>query len=153
MNDLISWLRSTLDAAEAKALAATPGPWWHDPGKQWLGPDAFERYDRTKGEEFVGYGGPSPFTGCVAATGPASHAQSMSDAAFIADNDPARVLRQVAAQRSILNLCAAAMDAGQIKPGTTWNDDAAGAEVAEAAVRLLAEVYADRPGYREEWRP
>lgn len=103
MSNPLVWVRAEMDAAEAEALAATAGPWWYNPGKQWLDPEAFERYDLAKGEEFVGYGGPSPFVGAVAATGPASNPQSMADAAFIARHDPAAVLRRIAADRALID--------------------------------------------------
>lgn len=96
---LVYFLQARLDEDEMAAKAATPGPWWYNPGKQWLGPEAFEKYDLRQGEEFVGYGGPSPFVGAVAATGPADNPQSMADAAHIARHDPARVLRAVEARR------------------------------------------------------
>jgi hypothetical protein len=98
----LAYLHATHAAAQADAEAATAGPWWYNPGKQWLDPDAFERYDLTRGEEFVGYGGPSPFVGAVAATGPANNPQSMADAAFIARHDPAAVLRRIAGDRKLL---------------------------------------------------
>lgn len=104
--ELVDFLRARLDEDEAAAKAATPGPWWHNPGKQWLDPEAFEKYDLAKGEEFVGYGGPHPFTGAVCATGPASHAQSMADATHIARfADPARVLAEVEAKRALIDAC------------------------------------------------
>lgn len=148
MNDLIAWLRQQLDTDEQTAVRAG--------GSEWeVGPAFGARENMVRIREqgvlvdSVGSCAESwAFVGQVA-----SIPNWRENAQHIATHDPARVLRQVAAQRSILNLCAAAMDAGQIKPGTTWNDDAAGAEVAEATVRLLGEVYRDRPGYREEWRP
>ena len=100
--ELVDFLRERLNEEAGLAGAATPGPWWYNPGKQWLDPDAFEKYDLAKGEEFVGYGGPHPFTGAVAATGPADHPQSMADAAHIARHDPARVLAGAAALRALL---------------------------------------------------
>lgn len=150
MDDLVKWIRAQLDEDEQIARAATPGPWWHNPGKQWLGPEAFEKYDLRQGEEFVGYGGPHPFTGAVASTGPASNLQGMKDAAHIAHHDPARVLREVEAKRRML---------GIHRPYVPEPDQAclgcAGGIMFSACpvIRLLALPYADRPGYREEWRP
>lgn len=102
--DPLAYLRAAHDTAEAEAKAATDGPWWYNPGKQWLGAEAFERWDLRQGEEFVGYGGPSPFVGAVAATGPANTPQSMADAAFIARHDPSAVLRRIAADRQLIEL-------------------------------------------------
>jgi hypothetical protein len=64
--------------------------------------------------------------------------------------DPARVLAEVSAKRRILDyhvqLAAAAPNA--------WEEGVAHAEAAIAfVVRLLALPHADRPGFRDEWRP
>lgn len=141
MDELAQWLGEQLDEDERIARDATPGPWWHNPGKQWLGPDAFEKYDLRQGEEFVGYGGPHPFTGAVASTGPASNMQGMKDAAFIAEHDPARVLRETEAKRRIV------AEAAEYQAGMH------GYPEMKAVLRLLALPYADRPGFREDWRP
>ncbi|RAN92647.1 hypothetical protein GAR05_06139 [Micromonospora saelicesensis] len=142
MDDLVTWLCAQLDEDERAAKAATSAPWWHNPGKVWLDPEAFEQFDRAKGEEFVGYG-ESPLSGCVAATGPASHAQSMADAEHIARHDPARVLAEVDAKRRILDLM---MPGRPVYPG-------AYGQAYRDVLRLLALPYADRPGYRDEWKP
>ncbi|MFF4834075.1 DUF6221 family protein [Streptomyces sp. NPDC001315] len=155
MDDLLRWLGAILDAEEEQARAATPGPWWHNPGKQWLGPDAFEKYDLRQGEEFVGYGGPHPFTGAVASTGPASNMQGMKDAAFIAAHDPARVLQETEAKRGIVAryefACGEAAVLGISEEERETRVQVAGA--LQSCVLCFAAIYADRPGYREEWRP
>lgn len=161
MEDLVQWLTAQLDEDEQKARDATPGPWWHNPGKQWLGPEAFEKYDLRQGEEFVGYGGPHPFTGAVASTGPASNMQGMKDAAFIAEHDPARVLREIDAKRQLVKLHGrATLRAGggaqyyatttvcrSCEPNLQFPEESWPC----STLRLLASVYADRDGYREEW--
>jgi hypothetical protein len=146
IDDLIPWLRAQLDEDERVARAATAARWWHNPGKAWLDPAAFEAFDLSKGEEFVGYG-ESPLSGCVAATGPASHAQSMADAEHIALHDPARVLAEVDAKRRILALHDEQHDCDG--DPRSYADPYEGCRT----LRLLALPYADRPGYREEWRP
>jgi hypothetical protein len=146
MDDLVRWLGVQLDEDERIAKAATPGPWWHNPGKQWLGPEAFEKYDLRQGEEFVGYGGPHPFTGAVASTGPASNMQGMKDAAFIAAHDPARALREIDAKRDLLRFAEGIHDHHE-----TFTTGVAAR--LERTLRLFALAYVDRPGYREEWRP
>ncbi|MGW5175874.1 DUF6221 family protein [Streptomyces sp. NPDC004082] len=146
MDELVRWLGEQLDEDERIARAATPGPWWHNPGKQWLGPEAFETYDLRQGEEFVGYGGPHPFTGAVASTGPASNMQGMKDAAFIAEHDPARVLREIDAKRDLLRFAAGVHDHHEtFTTGVSARLD--------GTLRLFALAYADRPGYRNEWKP
>lgn len=141
MNDLIAFLRARLNEDAAAARVATSGPWWHNPGKQWLEGEAFESYDLSKGQEFVGYGGPHPFTGAVASTGPASHMQSMKDAAHIARHHPVRVLAEVDAKRRIV----AAYE--------NYDIDAPELDVPESVLRMLALPYGDHPDYRDEWRP
>lgn len=62
------------------------------------------------------------------------------DAAYIAAWDPARVLREIEAKRRIVDRYAWLREHGDTG-GTAW------------VLPLLALPYADRPGYREEWRP
>jgi hypothetical protein len=66
------------------------------------------------------------------------------EAEHIARWDPARVLAEVDVRRRILELYGVSTDR-QLDP-TAW-------ELMKHAVRALALPYADRPGYREEWRP
>lgn len=139
-DELINFLRARLGEDETAARDATPGPWWHNPGKQWLGPEAFEKYDLRQGEEFVGYGGPHPFTGAVCSTGPASNMQGMKDAAHIARHGPGRVLRDVEAKRGIVDRYAWLREHGDTG-GATW------------VLPLLAIPYSSHPDFCEEWRP
>lgn len=59
--------------------------------------------------------------------------------AHIAAWDPARVLREIDAKRRII----AAYE--------NYDREAPELDIPESVLRLLAAVYADRPGYREEW--
>ncbi|GAA1431763.1 hypothetical protein GCM10009601_51410 [Streptomyces thermospinosisporus] len=62
-------------------------------------------------------------------------------ARHIAEHDPARVLREIDAKRRLI---------GRINTHATvmgWD------EIHGDLLRSLALPYADRPGYREEWRP
>ena len=54
--------------------------------------------------------------------------------------DPARVLREAEAKRKLIDRLVASME----EDYAPWNEDNLG---------CLAEVYADHPDYREEWRP
>jgi hypothetical protein len=65
--------------------------------------------------------------------------------------DPARVLAEVAAKRRIIELCGGAIEAGEIDPNTTWNDDAAGAVVGEQVLRIMTQAYVGHPGYDPAW--
>jgi len=91
-------------------------------------------------------------------------ASDQGDGAWVADGrevvdarhvlvlfDPARVLAEVAAKREQLRICVAAMEAGEIPEHATWSDHAAGAEVARDMVAVMAQPFAGRPGWREEW--
>ncbi len=72
----------------------------------------------------------------------------LRDGAHIAHHNPARVLAEVDAKRRIVELCAEEDGGVEIGVGVSpeqW--------LAQSVLRLLAEVYADRPGYRQEWRP
>jgi hypothetical protein len=165
--DLVAFLRARLEDDEQAARAATAAPWYHNPSKQWLGPEEFERYDRTRGEEFVGYGGPHPFTGCIAATGPADDQQAMADAAHIARHDPARVLAEVDAKRRIMAIHTVPLEAfaGSVIPGDPDDRRCVGCGFGSTeepmvediddcpVLRALALPYRAHPGYRPEWAP
>lgn len=62
-----------------------------------------------------------------------------------------RALADLDSKRQIINLCESAVEAGEIKPFTTWNDGATGAEVGEAVLHLLALPYADHSDYDPAW--
>lgn len=68
----------------------------------------------------------------------------------IAEWDPARVLREIAAKRAVLKAFAeVAKNYGRddVEYADGWVSGLA------FAVPHLATVYSDRPGYREDWRP
>lgn len=155
MDDPVQFIRDRLAEEEKIARAATPGPWRYNRGKQWLDGEAFERYDLAKGMEFVGHGGPHPFVGCVAATGPADHPQSMADAFFISHHDPTRVLAELDIQRRLAELHEPADTETSEEPVCMTCDDLRGIEPAYPCrtLRLLALPYADHPDYRDTWRP
>lgn len=133
---LVEWLRAQLDADEATARAATPGPWeWDDQGD---GCGVFST-DPGDGDAvvFSHYGiddGVSP---------------SEADAAHIAPWDPARVLAEVAAKREILALhheyrgcCPYCVDAGGPHRREAWPCP---------TLRALSAPYRSAPGWRPEW--
>lgn len=65
---------------------------------------------------------------------------SAEQAAHIARHDPARVLAECEAKRAQIDHLVRSMESDY----APWN---------EQQLRIMAVVYADRPGYREEWRP
>lgn len=102
--ELVGFVRARLAEDEQVALAATAGPWRHNPMKQWHSDTTHPLFPRSRdGEEFVA-AGPREWPVCVAVTGSADDRQSMADAAFIARRHPARALLSVVASRHIVDL-------------------------------------------------
>jgi hypothetical protein len=126
-------LTAAVEKRLAVAEAATPGPWRYNPNKAWHLPE--DLASRRNGEEFVG-AGPLDATIGVAATGPADHPQSMADAAFIAANDPARIIRDC---RRDLKVLARHRPRGSFSGSQRCIDDDEPWPCAEAAD--LAEAY------------
>lgn len=127
MSDLIAWLRAQLDEDErvAQAVEDRSEPW---PG-QWQNDDGYAL--RTRNGWVLAHNQGKPY-----APGLVDH---------IARHDPARALAEVDAKRKILDLH---------KPvAITGNVCCADANRYPChTVRLLAQPYAGRPGWREEWR-
>ena len=178
-DDLIMWLRAALDEDEAWATAAATFD--HDAlGYHWqwvcsncdtvISPDPVldeilecsAKCDATRvALRSVEVGPPGAYrTGLPAFIVPYAEEQPTVAAAHIARWDPARVLAEVAAKREIIKVvlwyeakidgewgcCHSEDSIGEGNcPGRQPND----IEV----LRLLALPYADRPGYRESWRP
>lgn len=144
MSELVEWLRPLIVARKATAQSATPGPWSYNPGKQWHDGDDF--VSLTDPQEFVGYGGPSPFRGAVAITGPAGNVQSMADAEHIALNDPRDVIARCDFELALLDTYEAWKE--------TAERDASKVDALDVlawAVLRLATAYRHFDGYKEEW--
>ncbi|WP_405634438.1 DUF6221 family protein [Streptomyces sp. NBC_00056] len=150
MDDLVQWLGAQLDEDERLARAATLGPWVQS---------GIGDYGWT-----VDFGRPG------AGVETADTEQGLADADFIAAHNPARVLREIDAKRRILAPYAAALEQRQVirarmrrvidsdpdEFGRLHRKENRLIDVAESlapVVALLALPFADRPGYREEWRP
>jgi hypothetical protein len=131
MDELVKWLGDQLDEDERVARAASLGPWVQS---------GIGDYGWT-----VTFGGPGPGAGVETA----DSEQGLADADFIAAHDPARVLREIEAKREAL------AHYERIRQHTRQGDEAY--VLAEGAVskqiQIMATAYADRPGYRKEWRP
>jgi hypothetical protein len=129
MDDLVQWLGQQLDEDERIARAATRGPWVQS---------GIGDYGWT-----VDFGRPG------AGVETADTDQGLADADFIADHDPARVLREIAAKREALVHCE------RIRQHTRQGEEVY--VLAEGAVakqiQIMAAAYNQRPGYREEWAP
>jgi hypothetical protein len=115
MRELVVWLTACLDEDEEIARAATQGKWvW---SREFVTPPGY--HHRTVGPLEPG------------------------DAAFIAEHNPARALREIAAKRRVIT------GLQHLSRG----DDPFVSSIADDSLRVLAEPYADRPDYRDEWRP
>ena len=134
MDDLVAFLQARLDERAARAEAARHGGdgVWSQPY-----PDTSPGMVADSADEYVVYD---------------DSLTSREQAAHIAANDPARVLREVEAKRRLIELhgadgaheCPEGADAWGARTGYERNC---------LTLRLLAAVYADHPDYLEEWRP
>lgn len=107
IDTLTAFLAARLDEAEAHARACTPGPWRYDPTKCWLPPHPCGPTPwAPNGEETVSAGASGPDAKTVCTTGPADDPQSMADAAHIAAHDPAWVLADITAKRTLITMVA-----------------------------------------------
>ncbi|MFI8297301.1 DUF6221 family protein [Streptomyces nigra] len=147
MDDLVRWLGEQLDEDERIARAAT----WHDDAGAWTAHQS--EYDSPRRSERRWFIMDSMDDGVITDVDPEA-SQPGGVARHVAEHDPARVLREIDAKRQLLNLHA---------PGETEyvdGDVCMACDVRGGApfypcktLRLLALPYADRPGYREDWRP
>jgi hypothetical protein len=156
--DLVQWLTAQLDEDERIAKAATPGPWVDQGGYVTdVGPKVqVTDYGTQDGEPEE------------------DKPQGRADSAHIARHDPARVLREIAADRELLaeyERLVRAHEAHQ-KEADRLNEAGDDDPFRTAALRREADylpamlhvlggwakrkaaVYRGRPGYRaEEWAP
>lgn len=136
MDDLVTWLRAQLDEDErvARAIAA---PDWTE-GAAWLR-DMIDPLP----SQLRAHPGMMPMN------------VTEEDVRHIARWDPRRVLREIEAKRRIIyELGAQASRYRDGDPTTIISPEGrALANQARRYLRLLALPYADRPGYRDEWRP
>ncbi|WP_320784164.1 DUF6221 family protein [Streptomyces sp. CRN 30] len=150
MDELVRWLGEQFDEDERSTRAATPGPW------------------RRSG--FGNYGPAVTFGRTYTGIETEDSEQGRADADHIAEHDPVRVLREIDAKRQILSLYVTAANDREtlrvrMREVVNTNHEEFGrlhqqeSELIETArrlkpvVHLLGVPYADRPGYREEWRP
>ncbi|MGW2933965.1 DUF6221 family protein [Streptomyces sp. NPDC001156] len=141
MDELVRWLGVQLDADERIARAAVGAPWEASvPNMIHLSAAAQRERPALRSLRYV------------ASTERAEYQR------HIAAHDPARVLHEIGAKRKVVNLHRAIRSP---QPDGITNLDCStcgGEETLSPSwpcptIRLLASVYADRPGYREEWRP
>lgn len=154
--DLIAFLSARLDEDEAAVKAATPGPWaWEATGDK----------DNSWAVGLVQDDDEQPLSGQI------EHGQGVvidgvcesinghvPDADHIARHDPARSLREVEADRAILDrLDRAARYRDQVfaqEPPRSGSDEMRAVTTMltlESVVKLRAAIYSDHPDYRPEW--
>ncbi|AQS70861.1 DUF6221 family protein [Streptomyces pactum] len=138
MDDLVQWLRSQLDEDERTARTAceyAEAEWRLDEDGEtvlWWPPEPhIAEKEREKGLPVVS----DHWRGQTISPG------GTRIAPHIAEHDPARVLREIDAKRQML--------ARVVNHANLMGRD----EIHGDLLRLLALPYADRPGYRKEWRP
>ncbi|GAA4799439.1 DUF6221 family protein [Streptomyces ziwulingensis] len=133
VEDLVQWLSTQLDGDTSRAMEAA-----EELGPEWYYDDGFV-LARRKDDMVV--------------TGSQDFLEA-ERGRFVADHDPARVLREIDAKRQLLALHRQLEDAQEMLDFCAICD-ATGKypEYPCVTLRLLALPYADRPGYREEWRP
>lgn len=143
-DDLLTWLRAQLDEDERIALDAGGawnaggGAWMELPDTPWVltAPVPITQWKPPNSDRNIG-------------TIPREW-----DRAHIVRHDPARVLREVEAKRRILNDVLPTMQADEMRIAGEWGVGSEPVrEASDDLLSLLALPYADRPGYRDEWRP
>lgn len=149
MDDLVQWLHAQLDEDERTARAATPGPWVAN--KHKYGAEVY-----TESGEGVALDHDAGGVG-------------WDDADFIAANDPARVLREIDAKRQVIKAFTVSAERMEELAEERERLKVRGydtlmtemdlttaihqRDVLGGVLQLFALPYADRPGYRDEWRP
>lgn len=126
MDDLVQWLGQQLDEDERIARAAGGAAWEELPVSGWVHTTPLPASEWQ----------PPGYDHHVAS------APLVEDRAHIVAWDPARVLREIDAKRKRLAELAEAIAAGHDS-----------FDLASELLPLEALPYADRPGYRDEWRP
>lgn len=132
MDDLTQWLSAQLDEDDRITLAADHGPW----ECKNLG-----RHDQAAVSTS---GGP---TALIQLGG----ARAAANGVYVARHDPARALVESAIKRRVVDeydACAAWAQMPDAAEAFRYR-----AEAYREVLKNFAELYADRPGYREEWRP
>ncbi|MFC4907451.1 DUF6221 family protein [Actinomadura gamaensis] len=145
MDELVEFLRARIAKDEQIARAGSGAGSGSGPGTAWKpSPPGSVSIDGPSDEAARGFGPQaSGRPGFVA------EAENESYAEHIARHSPARVLREVAAKRLILDEYAKA--AWLLSTGHRSEAAEAAQEVRIATLRALASAYADRPAYRPEW--
>ncbi|MEV8124801.1 DUF6221 family protein [Streptomyces sp. NPDC085944] len=168
MDDLVHWLRAQLDDDERIARAASGATVVGEPGA-WEAAPLGDEWEVSSGEDeellvALRPGLPRPpdvMSGLWGAV--VSHRQDEADPdadspthAFehAARHDPARVLREINAKRQLFAIHRSEPNPDWDRPGVDGRScTCCITQYPCPTLRLFALPYADRPGYREHWRP
>ncbi|MGW3808842.1 DUF6221 family protein [Micromonospora sp. NPDC005113] len=135
MDDLVTWLRVQLDDDERVATGSESS----DAALRWsLKLPGYGSWIQDGNGDTVVYDEGAP---------------SESEAEHITRHDPARVLAEVDAKRRIVDLFEYEQIDVSLPGGPPATVPGRRPATAGPVLRLLALPYADRPGYRDEWRP
>ena len=153
MTDLVTWLRAQIDANEQGARAASPGGWTYGDVDSIAGGSL---YDESRMIGSLHYEQPTDHDGRIVRH--LLEHEADANGRHIAVHDPARVLRQVAAMRKIVDEHAPRTTSYLDAPDETscrrcGKPDEYPVPYPCPTLRALAAVYADRDGYRPEWAP
>lgn len=141
--ELTQWLRAQLDEDERIAQAAM---WCEDAAVWRAASSEYGTPTRPGGPRW--YIEDSMEDGVITTVDPQASADE-GVARHIAEWDPARVLREINAKRRALDhYLAVRQHAAQGAEPYTLAEGAVAKQI-----QIMATGYADRPGYREEWRP
>ncbi|MER6533001.1 DUF6221 family protein [Streptomyces sp900105755] len=144
MDDLTHWLHAQLDEDERIAQAAC----WDEQSDVWTARPPQASYEQYTVEDYLGDG--------VVVVRP-ENADDDGVGQHVARHDPARVQREIDAKRRIMECHESwVADNGDTicgRCGREHVDGRPGGHFPCQTLRLIALPYADRPGYREEWRP
>jgi hypothetical protein len=133
MDDLVTWLRAQLDDDERVARAADSGRWLPEDKGITFEYRADDFHDGEAQARLV--------------------ADTRANQWHIARWDPARVLAEVDAKRRILDRYEDALARQQDPEHSQVAAHVQVEEYEDWILPSLALPYADRPGYRDEWRP
>ncbi|MEU0078539.1 DUF6221 family protein [Micromonospora tulbaghiae] len=141
MDELVAWFAAQLDHHEQvarKSLRTETGEYGEWFRSRTLGTDASDVWDLNSRSE-------QPDRGFYRL------ADNLDPevVGHIALNNPAAVLRSIAADRVILREYKRLQLRDRLRSGPWWDGCR---NASESAVRLRAEAYAHRPGYQERWR-
>ncbi|MGV2914483.1 DUF6221 family protein [Streptomyces alfalfae] len=141
MDDLVQWLGEQLDEDERIARAAC----WDEQSDVWTARPPQASYERYTVVDYC--------DDAVVSVTP-ENADADGVGRHVAEHDPARVLREIDATRQLLALHEPA-EMEYVDGDVCMACDVRGGEPFYPCktLRLLTLPYADRPGYREEWRP